>query len=87
METKALEGCMESMKSYSTRVTQSTCSHTHSYLAISLLHVGLLHLECDLYSSEFGKRILCSMFKGCDLCSRATYTPANTVLVPRVLTI
>ena len=51
-----------------------------SYLVISLLHVGVLHLECDLYSSEFGNKILCStgMFKGCDLCSSATYTPAKT---------
>ena len=40
---------------------------------------SMLHLECDLYSIEYGNIILCSMFKGCNLCSSATYTPANTV--------
>ena len=40
-----------------------------------------------IYIYIYGNKILCGMFYRCDLCSGATYTPANTVLLftPRII--
>ena len=70
-----------------------TCNKYHIYLLeykLQLQHLAIFikgapyTLNITSYTPYIHKwkYNLCSMFQGCDLCSGATYTLANTVMVP-----